>query len=93
MGLCSILVMLSVSRASSCSQVLKREVMSPVAASSYLSGRFRQHLRGVLPVFLSASTKIVMRLGELKNTFISLLFPGCCLIFHFLIFLPMSMYF
>lgn len=71
MGLCSILVMLSVSRASSCSQVLKWEVMSPMATSSKLSGRSRQHLNGVLPVFLSASIKIMIRLGELKN----ILFP------------------
>lgn len=76
MGLCSILVMLSVSRASSCSQVLKWEVVSPVAASSDLSGRSRQHLHGLLPVFFSASIKIMIRLGELKNTLFPCYFLG-----------------
>lgn len=76
MGLCSILVMLSVSRASSCSRVLKWEVMSPVAANSDLSGRSRQHLHGLLPVFLSASIKIMIRLGELKNTLFPCYFLG-----------------
>lgn len=76
MGLCSILVMLSVSRASSCSQVLKWEVVSPVAASSDLSGRSRQHLHGLLPVFLSASIKIMIRLSDLKNTLFPCYFLG-----------------
>lgn len=45
--------------------------------------RGRQHLRGILPVFLFASMKTVIRLGELKKIFFfSLLFPVYCLIFH-----------
>lgn len=85
--LCSILLILNVSRAFGYSQVLKSEVMSPVVTSSSLLGKARQGLYGILPVFLSASIKMMIRLMELKN--LSLFLVISCILsnFPFLIFL------
>lgn len=71
MGLCSMLLMLSVNGASSCSQIWKWDVMPPVATSSNLLGRFRQHLYVLLPVFFSTSVKMIICMGDLEHT----LFP------------------